>query len=194
MGSTMNVVLASMKTLILNIATGALGYPDALNNNLPASVGDARDTGSILWSRKWQPTPVILPGKSHWQRSLLGCSPQGHNQSNTTQYTHTHSIFKGIFFSEWQVSIVCLKHVVTECKQIYCHPGFVVPFIKHRQSRFSIILKGSSIFKMVNGYWLQLQVTSCTVPHKRGSLFCVAMKPGIDFSFPAVELLDGIFF
>ena len=29
------------------------------------------------WKRKWQPTPVSLPGKSHGQRSLVGCSPWG---------------------------------------------------------------------------------------------------------------------
>ena len=29
----------------------------------------------ILWSRKWQPTSVFLPGKSHGQRSLAGYSP-----------------------------------------------------------------------------------------------------------------------
>ena len=29
----------------------------------------------IPWKRKWQPTPVFLPGKSHGQRTLLGCSP-----------------------------------------------------------------------------------------------------------------------
>ena len=33
--------------------------------------------GKILWRRKWQPTPVFLPGKSHGQRSLAGYSPWG---------------------------------------------------------------------------------------------------------------------
>ena len=33
--------------------------------------------GKIPWRRKWQPTPVILLGKSHGQRSLTGCSPRG---------------------------------------------------------------------------------------------------------------------
>jgi len=28
-----------------------------------------------LWRRQWHPTPVLLPGKSHGQRSLVGCSP-----------------------------------------------------------------------------------------------------------------------
>ena len=29
------------------------------------------------WRRQWHPTPVLLPGKSHGQRSLVGCSPWG---------------------------------------------------------------------------------------------------------------------
>ena len=32
----------------------------------------------MLWRRKWQPTPVFLPGKVHGQRSLAGCSPWGY--------------------------------------------------------------------------------------------------------------------
>ena len=34
--------------------------------------------GKIPWSRKWQPTPVLLPGESHGQRSLAGCGPWDH--------------------------------------------------------------------------------------------------------------------
>ena len=36
--------------------------------------------GKILWRRKWQPTPVLLPGKSHGWRSLVGYSPWGHKK------------------------------------------------------------------------------------------------------------------
>jgi len=32
------------------------------------------------WRRKWQPTPVFLPGESHGQRSLAGYSPWGHKE------------------------------------------------------------------------------------------------------------------
>ena len=39
--------------------------------------------GKILWRRKWQPTPVFLPGESHGQRSLVGCSPWGHKLDTT---------------------------------------------------------------------------------------------------------------
>ena len=40
------------------------------------------------WRRKWQPTPVLLPGKSHGRRSLVGCSPWGHKESATTEWLH----------------------------------------------------------------------------------------------------------
>jgi len=33
--------------------------------------------GKVPWRRKWQPTPVCLPGKSHGQRSLVGYCPWG---------------------------------------------------------------------------------------------------------------------
>ena len=36
-----------------------------------------RDHYQQLWRRQWHPTPVLLPGKSHGWRSLVGCSPWG---------------------------------------------------------------------------------------------------------------------
>ena len=48
--------------------------------------------GKIPWSRKWQPTPVFLPGESHRQKSLVDYSPRSHTESDTTeQLTHTHT-------------------------------------------------------------------------------------------------------
>ena len=40
--------------------------------------------------RQWQPTPVLLPGKSHGWRSLVGCSPWGRKESDTTERLHFH--------------------------------------------------------------------------------------------------------
>ena len=49
--------------------------------------------GKISWRRKWQPTPVFLPGKSHGQRSLVVYSPWGckrvkHNLATNQQQNH----------------------------------------------------------------------------------------------------------
>ena len=40
--------------------------------------------------RKLQPTPVLLPGKSHGQRSVVGYSPWGRKESDTTKRLHFH--------------------------------------------------------------------------------------------------------
>ena len=40
--------------------------------------------------RQWHPTPGLLPGKSHGRRSLVGCSPWGREESDTTERLHFH--------------------------------------------------------------------------------------------------------
>ena len=58
-------------------------------NTLLANAGEAKDAGSIPWvrkipwRRKWQPTPLHLPGNFHGQRSLAGYSPWGHTHACT---------------------------------------------------------------------------------------------------------------
>ena len=47
----------------------------------------------LLWSRKWQPTPVFLPGKLHKQRSLAGYSPWGHKELDMTERTRTNTFY-----------------------------------------------------------------------------------------------------
>ena len=50
-----------------------------------------------IWRRKWQPTPVLLPGKSHGGRSLVGYSPWGRKESDTTERLHFHlSLLQGM--------------------------------------------------------------------------------------------------
>ena len=39
------------------------------------------------WRRKWQPTPVFLPGESQGQGTLVGCRPWGRTESDTTEAT-----------------------------------------------------------------------------------------------------------
>ena len=57
--------------------------------SLPA-VGDPGlvrpSVGKIPWRRKWQPTPVFLPGAFHGQRSLAGCSPWGRQESEAARF------------------------------------------------------------------------------------------------------------
>ena len=48
------------------------------------------------WRRKWQPTQVSLPGKSHGQRSLAGYSPWGHKELGQDLATKRQQIWNGI--------------------------------------------------------------------------------------------------
>ena len=66
---------------------------------LSAHAGDVRDTGQmpwlgkIPWRRKWQPTPIFLPGESHGQWSLAGYTLWGRKKSDMTEVTyHAHSV------------------------------------------------------------------------------------------------------
>ena len=48
--------------------------------------------GKIPWRRKWHSTPALLPGKSHGRRSLIGYSPWGCKESDTTEQLQFNSI------------------------------------------------------------------------------------------------------
>ena len=55
---------------------------DRFSELVSAQGGDGEGSG--------QPTPVLLPGKSHGRKSLVGCSPWGHEESDTTERLHFH--------------------------------------------------------------------------------------------------------
>ena len=62
-------------------------------NNPPANEGDTSFdpwVKKIPWSRKWQPTPVVLSGKFHGQTSLVSYSPWGHKESDTSEQLSMH--------------------------------------------------------------------------------------------------------
>ena len=81
----LNITKAFLIQAIFEVSQVAL-----VVKNLPANanVGDVRDTGQkIPWRRKWQPIPVFLPGESHGQRRLVGYSPWGLKELDTTEAT-----------------------------------------------------------------------------------------------------------
>ena len=68
------------------------------------SASNARDTGrgefdpqirKIPRRSVWKPTPVFFPGESHGQRSLVGYSPQGRKESDTTKQPSTQARNQG---------------------------------------------------------------------------------------------------
>ena len=63
----------------------------AIENKATVNIG--------IWRRQWHPTLVLLPGKSHGWRSLVGCSPWGRWGSDTTERLHFH--FSLSCIGEW---------------------------------------------------------------------------------------------
>ena len=49
-----------------------------------------QEEGNGRWRKKWQPTPVFLPGESHGQRNVAGYSPWGHKELDMTERRSTH--------------------------------------------------------------------------------------------------------
>ena len=70
----------------------------AMNNEIHMSFSILISSGYMprsgisgwFWRRKWQPTPVLLPAKSHGQRSLVGYHPWGHEESDTSKRLHLY--------------------------------------------------------------------------------------------------------
>ena len=63
---------------------------NCLEQNRSQVADELTSTRPEPWRRRWHPTPVLLPGKSHGQRSLEGCSPWGHEESDMTERLHFH--------------------------------------------------------------------------------------------------------
>ena len=66
----------------------------------------------------WQSTLVFLPGKSHGQRSLAGCSPRGRKELDTTQWLSMHAVSRSdnripgegcLFQEKWEETLVLLE-------------------------------------------------------------------------------------
>ena len=66
---------------------GASGKESTCNAGDSNRIGFSSWVGKIHWRRKWQPTPLFLPGESHRQRSLMGYIPWGRKESDMTEAT-----------------------------------------------------------------------------------------------------------
>ena len=80
--------------------TGVEGFPCGSDGK--ESSCNVEDLGSILgvrkipWRRKWQPTPLFLPGEFHGQRSLASYSPWGCKESDTTEQLNALTSFTSL--------------------------------------------------------------------------------------------------
>ena len=89
--------------------------------------------GKIPWRRKWQPTPVFLPGKFHGWRSLVDYSPWDCKESDMTEHLHLLT-YKD---ERWQAGLgIPLK--VKSVSHSVTSDSFVTPWIVTRQAPLSM--------------------------------------------------------
>ena len=72
----------------MNIPLGLTGVISLLSKGLSRVC-----SSTTVRRRCWHPTPVLLPGKFHGRRSLVGCSPWDRRESDTTEWLHFHFHF-----------------------------------------------------------------------------------------------------
>ena len=74
-----------------------------------------RWVGKIPWRRKWQPTPVLLLGKFHGWKSLVGYSPWGCKELDTTELLHFHfhqESLQFLFTFCHKNGVICISEVI----------------------------------------------------------------------------------
>ena len=78
--------------------------------------------GKIPWRRKWQPTLVLLLGKFNGQRSLVGYSPMGCKELDTTErlHFHFHSGNRGLNISKFKRLLIAAHNSGRRVNDVQC--------------------------------------------------------------------------
>ena len=107
--------------------------------------------GKIPWSRKWQPTPIFLPGRSHEQRSLVGYSPLGLATVQTWLKRHSTSPNSCIFHTQiliYAAAAKSLQSCPTLCDPMDgSPPGYPVPGILQARTLEWVAISFSNAWK-----------------------------------------------
>ena len=98
--------------MILGLPTWLCGKESACQCRRHKRLGFNPWARKIPWRRKWKPTPVFLPQKSHVQRRLVGCSPWGCRVRHDWDWTCTHTLYYFIGFVAVE-SLDCVQLFVT---------------------------------------------------------------------------------
>ena len=78
------------------------------------------------WRRKWQPTPVFLPGESQGRGILVGCRLRGRTESDTTEVTQQQASLS--ITNSWSaLKLLSIESVMPSSHLILCHPLLLLP-------------------------------------------------------------------
>ena len=130
-----------------------------LLNGLPFIPGSERSP----WRRKWQPTPVFLPGKSHGQRSTVGSSAWGRRESDTTEQLHFHfSLSLPILKRKlkWLTSYIQLLERIKSTKTAFTRKPSYLIRLKILPNVFSMLYLKKLKQPADNKIWISLSNTS----------------------------------
>ena len=138
---------------------------------------------ALLWRRQWQPTPVLLPGKSHGWRSLVGCSPWGREELDTNERLPFHfslSLEKEMATHSsvlaWRIPGVVepgglpsmgLHRVghdwsdLAAAALLYTHDQDILSFLSTVKFNLLLFLQGLSVY-IHEGYW-SVPYNSCNI-------------------------------
>ena len=123
--------------------------------------------GKILWRRKWQLTPVFLPGESHGRRSLVGYSPRGHKRSDMTERLQFQFQFQTMVGGNEDNGDLLQKVPCTHCYTQCPHPCSR-PLPTHACTRDSWTLTGKSrsVSRTVTAplFWVLVPIRFCLCP------------------------------
>ena len=128
-----------------------LGFPgDLMVRNPPCQCRRPRFhpwVGKIPWRRPWQPTPVFSPGKSHGQRSLVGYSPWGGSQRDTTEHVHiSNYLCWKTFYLSWTNAFIK-----------YNKRNLLQKWNKHKQNTykalFFLVMRPNKYLKFLSVYF-----------------------------------------
>ena len=98
----------------------------------------------IPWRKKWQPTPVFLPGKFNGQRSLIGYSPWDHKELDTTERLNSSSSFVWAYSIFKLTALRCfLWHSLLSHGLTQCHPEPGQINIQPGVQEFSVLIFGA---------------------------------------------------
>ena len=89
--NNVNLLLLRVEEILSCIAGWISNFYDTFYRfQLHSTECSLQFTNNRKQRRQWQPTPVLLPGKFHGQRSLVGCSPWGREELDMTERLHFH--------------------------------------------------------------------------------------------------------
>ena len=87
---------------VMGFPDGSVGKESACDGGDTGDAGLPPGLGRFPWRRKWQPTPVFLPGESHGQRRPVGCSPGGSQRVRQLSHSAQDALPSVIKLRPWR--------------------------------------------------------------------------------------------